>query len=184
MPLLETLMVDVGGSIAKALLKRWLGSDTLISDTASSAADVLSERLAQQRARQQFETIGEKVGESLWPLFEMDGASLDEGSRTAIALAVADTLNTATSALLVRNDLEPVEIAHQLLIDHPACSYHFSEIEGHLYEQIVEESCQYIVDIASQLPNFTERSLAEVLTRERHLVQIAERIVQEVARLR
>src|SRR6266568_2999389 len=133
-------MVDVGGSIAKALLKRWLSNNTLVSDAASSTVDVLkgrlSDRLAQQRARQQFETIGEKVGESLWPLFEMDGAALDEGSRTAIALAVADTLNTATSALLVRNDLEPVEIAHQLLIDHPARSYHFSEIEGHLYEQI------------------------------------------------
>ena len=188
MPLLETLMIDVGGSIAKALLKRWLSNNTLVSDTASSAVDVLkgrvSDRLAQQRARQQFETIGEKVGESLWPLFEMDGGALNEESRTAVAMAVTDTLNTATSELLAWHDLEPVEIAHQLLTDHPARSYHFSDIEGRLYEQIVGESCQYIVDIASQLPHFTERTLAEVLTRERHLVEIAERIVQEVTRLR
>ena len=68
MPLLETLMIDVGGSIAKSLLKRWLSDNSLVSDAASSAADVLNgrltDRLAQQRARQQFETIGEKVGES------------------------------------------------------------------------------------------------------------------------
>jgi hypothetical protein len=188
MPLLETLMIDVGGSIAKALLKRWLSNNTLVSDAASSAADVLkgrlSDRLAQRRARQQFETIGEKVGESLLPLFEMDGAGLDEQSRTAVAMAVADTLNTATSELLARHDLEPVEIARQLLTDHPARSYHFSDTEGHLYEQIVGESCQYIVDIATQLPHFTERTLAEVLTRERHLVEIAERTLQEVTRLR
>jgi len=101
-----------------------------------------------------FETIGEKVGESLWPLFEMDRAALDEGSRTAVAMAVAETLNTATSALLARHALEPVEIARQLLADHPARSYHFSETEGRLYEQIVGESCQYIVDIASLLPRF------------------------------
>src|SRR5947209_4479582 len=116
MPLLETLMIDVGGSIAKALLKRWLSDNTLVSDAASSAADVLkgrlSDRLAQQRARQQFETIGEKVGESLWPLFEMDGAALDEQSRTAVAMAVAETLNTAAS---------------ELLRDHPASSYHFTD---------------------------------------------------------
>ncbi len=188
MPLLETLMIDIGGSIAKALLKRWLSNNTLASDAASSASDVLkgclTDRLAQRRAQRQFETIGEKVGESLLPLFEMDGAVLDEGSRTAIALAAADTLNTATSALLARHDLEPVEIARQLLADHPARSYHFSDTEGRLYEQIVSESCQYIVDIASQLPRFTERTLAEILTRERYLVEIAERTVQEIACLR
>ena len=56
------------GWFAQALLKRWLGDDSLVSDAAASAADVLkgrlTDRLAQQRARQQFETIGEKVGES------------------------------------------------------------------------------------------------------------------------
>lgn len=170
MPLLEALMIDVGGSIAKSLLKRWFSNNDLVSDAASSAADVLkgrvSDRLAQQRARQQFETIGEKVGESLWPIFEMDGASLDEGTRTAIALAVADTLNTASSALLARYDLEPVEIAQQLLKDHPARSYHFSDTEGRLYELIINESCQYIVDIASQFPHFTERTQSEILTRD------------------
>jgi hypothetical protein len=187
MPLLETLMLDVGGSIARALLKRWLG-DNPVSDTASSLSDLLkgrlSDRLAQQRARHQFEAIGEKVGESLLPLFEMEGAGLDEGSRTAIALAVASTLNAATSTLLARYDLEPIEIARQLLQDHPASSCHFSDTEERLYERTISESCQYIVDIATQLPHFTERTLAEVLIRERHLLEIAERVVREVTRLR
>ncbi|GCE06130.1 NACHT domain-containing protein [Dictyobacter aurantiacus] len=188
MPLLETLMVDVGGSIAKALLTRWLGSNSIVSDATSSVADVLkgsiTDRLAQQRARHQFEAIGEKVGESLFPLFETEGAALDEESRTAIAMAVAETLNTASSALLAKHNLEPVEIACQLLKDHPAHSYHFSSTEEHLYEQIISESCQYIVDIASQLPRFNERMLAEILGRERQLINIAENIVQEVTRLR
>src|SRR5207302_301112 len=116
--------------------------------------------------------IGEKVAESLLPLFEMDGATLDEGSRIAVALAVSETLNTATSALLARHNLEPAEIAKQLLIDHPASSYHFSDTEGRLYEQIMRESCEYIVDIASQLPHFTERTLADVLKREGNLLEI------------
>ena len=97
---------------------------------------------------------------------------------------MAETLNTTTSVLLARHNLDPVEFANQLLIDHPASSYHFSDSESRLYELIVRESCQYIVDIASQLPYFTERTLAEVLTRERQLVEIAERIIQEVAHLR
>ncbi|HEY1349248.1 MAG TPA: NACHT domain-containing protein, partial [Ktedonobacteraceae bacterium] len=173
--------------LLEALLKRWLG-DNPVSDAASSLSELLkgrlSDRLAQQRARHQFEAIGEKVGESLLPLFEMEGAGLDEGSRTAVALAVADTLNTATSTLLAQHDLEPIEIARQLLQDRPASACHFSDAEGRLYERTVGESCQYIVDIATQLPHFTERTLAEVLTRERQLLEIAERVVQEVTRLR
>lgn len=179
MPLVDALLLDVGGSVARALLKRWLGENPA-SDAASSLSDMLmgrvTDRLAQQRARRQFETIGEKVGESLLPLFALEGAVLDDGSRTAVALAVMQALNAATSTLLARHNLEPIEIARQLLRDHPV--RHFSDAEERLYERIVSESCQYIVDIAAQLPHFTERTLAEVLTRERQLLEVAERIVR------
>jgi hypothetical protein len=81
MPLLDALAIDVGASIAKAILKRWLGNAGPISDTASGIVDVLktrtADRIALQRARQQFVTIGEKVGENLLPIFEVEGARLD-----------------------------------------------------------------------------------------------------------
>jgi len=110
-------------------------------------------------------------GESLLPIFEIEGARLDEGARTAVARAVADALNAATSEVLAQHNLEPVNLAKYLLGLHPARSHHFSDDEGQLYERIVTESCTYIVDIASQLPQFTERTLAE-------------KILQEVARMR
>lgn len=188
MPLLEVLAVDVGASIAKAILKRWLGDSGPIPDTASSIVDVLktrtADRLAQRRAERQFEAIGEKVGESLLPLFEVEGALLEENERMAVARAVADTLNAATSEVIAQQNFEPAEVAKQLLLAHPAKSYFFSEAEGHLYERIIRESCEYIVDIASQLPHFTERTLAEILQREGQLITIAEKILEEVARMR
>src|SRR5260370_30386734 len=99
MPLLEVLAIDVGASIAKAILKRWLGDSGPASDAASSIVDVLktrtADRLAQRRAERQFESIGEKVGESLLPLFEVEGAVLEENKRTAVGLAVAHALTTA-----------------------------------------------------------------------------------------
>ncbi len=52
MPLLEILAIDVGGSIAKGLLKRWLGSDNPISDAASSVVDMLKECGVDRRAQQ------------------------------------------------------------------------------------------------------------------------------------
>ncbi len=188
MPLLEVLAIDVGGSIAKAIVKRWLGDSGPIPDTASSIVDVLktrtADRLAQRRAERQFEVIGEKVGESLLPLFQIEGAVLEENERLAVARAVADTLNAATSEVIAQQNLEPAEVAKQLLLTHPARSYYFSEAEGHLYERIIEESCEYIVDIASQLPHFTERTLAEIFQREGQLITIAEKILEEVSRMR
>jgi len=188
MPLLEALAIDVGASIAKAILKRWLGNTGPIPDTTSSIVDLLktrtADRIALQRAQRQFETIGERVGESLLPIFEVEGARLDESTRTAVALAVAQTLNTATSEVIAQHNFEPAEVAKLLLLNHPAQSYHFSDTEGRLYERIISESCEYVVDIASQLPQFTERTLAEILKREGQLITIAEKILQEVARMR
>lgn len=188
MPLVEVLALDVGSSIAKAILKRWLGDSGPIPDTALSIVDVLktrtADRLAQRRAERQFEVIGEKVGESLLPLFQVEGALLEENERMAVARAVADTLNAATSEVIAQQNFEPAEVARQLLLAYPAGSYFFAEAEGHLYERIIKESCQYIVDIASQLPHFTERTLAEILQREGQLITIAEKILEEVARMR
>src|SRR5947209_15046918 len=96
----------------------------------------------------------------------MKGATLHRQSRTAVAMAAADTLNTATSELLARHDLEPVEIARQLLTDHPARSYLFSDTEGRLYEQIVGESCQYIV---------VRRITFRILTHNASCISIVER---------
>ena len=47
-----------------------------------------------------------------------------------------------------------------------------------------EESCAYIVDIASQLPAFNEHTFAEVLKREDQLLARTDEILQEVRRVR
>src|SRR5579872_2374886 len=160
MPLIETLTIELGSSIAKSILKRWL-KDDMAADASSSIIDVLrswtTDRTVQQRANRQLEEIGEKVGENLLPIFEIDGANLDDASRTAVALAVADTLNTLSSNILVQHNLEPSELTKYLL-EHPIGIEGFNDTEKSLYRSIISESCQYIVDIASQLPTFTEKT--------------------------
>jgi hypothetical protein len=187
MALLETLMIEVGTSIAKSILKAWLKDSDIALNASSSIIDALkswtTDRIAQRKAEQQLLAIGEKVGESLLPIFETEGAHLDEGSRTAIALAVAETLNTASSSVLAQHDLAPSALARYLLA-HPSGTQDFSETEKFLYQRIISESCEYIVDIASQLPAFTERTFAEVLKRENQLLDITRQTLEEVHRLR
>ena len=145
-----------------------------------------SDALAQRRGQRQFETIGEKVGESLLPLFESEGARLDEGDRTAVAIAVAEAFNKSklSSELLAQRNLEPTELARHVLTTQPTATRDFSAAGTALYQRIIQESCAYIVDIASQLPAFTEHTFAEVLKREDQLINKAELILQEVRQIR
>src|SRR5260370_37435696 len=114
MALIETLTIELGSSIAKSILKLWLKDSDIASDASSSLIDVLkswtTDRTAQRRGQRQFEEIGEQVGENLLPIFEKDGANLDEESRTAVALAVAETLNTVSSAILAQHNYAPAAL--------------------------------------------------------------------------
>ena len=107
MPLFEAVTIELGGAIAKSILKLWLKDSALGTDISSSLIDLLKSRtsdaLALRRGQRQFDIIGEKVGESLLPLFEIEGIHFDEGSRIAVAYEVAAAFNKSmlSSALLV-----------------------------------------------------------------------------------
>jgi len=190
MALTETLLLQVGPAIAKTILRLWLKPIDAGVGLGTDIVDILkgktSDVVAQQRAKRQFEAIGEKVAESLEPVFEGESGGLDEASRTAVAMAVASTLDQAKidSTLLARRNLEPAELAKHLIGSDLKQTRHFSVAEKLLYERIIGESSRLIVDIASQLPSFTERTFSEVLKREDQLVNTTNQILKEVRRIR
>jgi NACHT conflict system protein/NACHT domain-containing protein/Leucine Rich Repeat (LRR) protein len=190
MALIEVLTLQLGSAVAKSILKLWLKDSSIAQDLGSELLDIVksrtSDQIAQRRAQRQFEQIGEKVAESLLPLFESEASALDEGSQTAVALAVAQTLNQTgiDPALLAEHDLEPSKLAKYLLDADPNLLRQFTQSELALYQRIISESSELIVDIASQLPAFTERTFAEVLKRENILLARTEQILEEVRRIR
>ena len=105
-------------------------------------------------------------------MFEIEGAKLKANSRTAVAYAVAAAFDNSrfSSELLVQRNLEPTKLAKYVLNLYPTATQDFNATETELYERIINESCIYIVDIASQLPTFNERTFAEVLKREDQLL--------------
>ena len=90
MALVEVLTLQVGPAIDKEILKVWLKDRKFASDITSSLMDLLKSKaadvIAQRRASRQLEEIGERVAESLLPVFEMERTHLDESSCTAVAL--------------------------------------------------------------------------------------------------
>jgi hypothetical protein len=115
--LLAALNIEVGASIAKLMLKLWLKDIDSAADGTATMVDIIkskiTDRVAQKRAQRQFETIGEKVGESLLPIFEAYG-DLYEGSHTTVALAVAQALNTISGEAIVQLNGDPSYMARHL----------------------------------------------------------------------
>ena len=188
MPLIETLTLTLGPSLAKILLKVWFRDADIARESASQLVDILRTKtadvLAQQRGKRQFEAIGERFAESLAPF--MEGTPLGEGSREAIAIAVATTLDRAKidTALLIKRDLNPTELAASLRQTAPHAARDFTQDEEALYHRVLDECSAYIIDTASRLPGFTERTLAEILRREEHLTAIAHQTLTEVQQIR
>lgn len=189
MALVETLVLTLGPTIGKHILKHWL-KDELSEDLSENLFSLLSEKtsdyLAQRRGERQFEEIGERAVENLLPIFEHGGRSLDEGSRMAVALAVNKTLNQTeiTADLLVQKDLSPTDLAaHWRESDIPEVNL-FSPQESRLYHRALNQSAIYIVDIASQLPLYSERTFAELLKRDRQLLDKADKVLEQIHRIR
>jgi len=189
MPLAEAVTIEVGAAVAKSILKLWLKDSDLGNDISSSLIDLFkaktSDKLAQRRGERQFEVIGERVGESLLPLFESERAHLDEGGRIAVAEAVAETLNQAklSAELLAERNLQPVQLARHVLALRPDATRDFSAAETAFYQRMVQECCTYSVEIASRLPSFSERTFAEVLKREDQISTKVDRVLQILSQI-
>ena len=194
MALVEALSIQVGPAVAKSILKYWLKDPglfaSLTSGVATGVIDILKEKtadvFAQQQGRLQFESIGQHVAVHLLPFFEQEGASLDEGDGEAVTIQVAKTLEVSHLGpeLLVANDLNPALLEACLLEDVAEATRNFSDDATELYRRTIGECSQCIVDIASQLPTFTERTFGEILKRENQLVVATTKILEEVRQIR
>src|SRR5471030_1117092 len=190
MPLLETLIITVAPAIAKTVLKLCAGDDKLASEGGASAIEILARLIPDIRARteagRQLATIGEKAAESLVFIFETEGKRLMIDDQEAVAKLVAQTLDHSkiTPELLVLKDLDPVQLARHFLSEIDEQLVLLPPPRAKLVTRVIEEASQSIIDIAHVLPNFGERTSAELLRRDRVLIDAAQRTLDALERIR
>jgi hypothetical protein len=189
MPLMEALTLNFAPAIAKSLLKFWLKdtwAEEIPGDIVYLIKDKTADVQAQQKGKRQFEAIGEKIAESLLPLFEAEHVTFSEARKEELVALLTTTLNNArlTVEILAARNLEPIALAKYLLRFQPEAVRDLSEPERDFFNRAVSETSRSIVDIASRLPTFNERTFAEVLKRETQLIAITEEILEEVRRIR
>jgi hypothetical protein len=67
---------------------------------------------------------------------------------------------------------------------HPFALPFLSEMQQRLYRRVLREVVENLIDVSSALPGFTEQSFAELLRRETVIIEVAQRVLSEVTRIR
>lgn len=186
----EALIIAVGSAIAKSILKIWFKEYRIASDVSITLVDIIKTKVSsvmtQQATKRQFEEIGQRVGRELTIYFKKEAPEMDDGSRTAVALAVANTLNTVplTSDIIMRTDLDPAILSNHLKSHSTDILPTFSEPEEQFFLRTIDLTCRYIVDISSSLPGFTQSAFTELLRRQSYLLSISEQVIEELRLIR
>jgi NACHT domain len=190
MSILTVVAIDIGKAVAKSIFKFWMKDSELGQDISSSLIDLISSKtldtLAQRKGNRQFEDIGDKISKDILPLLTSENIHLDEGERRAVAIEIVEMLNNSRLSieLLLQKNLQPIQLEQYLQTINANIARDFSEAGAFLYQRILQECCTYIVDISSQLPSFTQRTLAEVLEREDLISARVDQVLEELREIR
>lgn len=130
--------------------------------------------------------IGERAAESLAFIFETEGKYLMTDDQEAVADLVAQTLDRSkiTAELLISKDLDPAMLARHFLFEAGEQLSLFPAPRATLFTRVIEDASQSMTDIARVLPHFSERTLAELLKRDRVLIEAAQRTLDGLERIR
>lgn len=180
----DLLATRVGPAVAKLLLKLWLRDSSVATDTATDLVDLFSPTVANVFAKKsgarQLEEIGERIAESLEPVF--NDFTFTKDVQAGVVAEVAQTLENAhlSADILAQEDVDAGRLSAYLKATRPnAVRSHSSPFQA-LYGRLIDEVAKYIVNIASRLPGFTENTLSEILRRERTLVETAAHVLREI----
>lgn len=167
--LMEAVVGKLGMSIGQSLLKVWLKESPVSEAVSTSMFELLkthtNDYLAARKVSRQFETIADRVGESLIPIFE--SYDLKEESLECVATEAAETI---TSGKITAKLLAEISYNHTKLYDYlinldTQKSSLLSSDEESLYRRSLDLSAQYILDLAPQLPQYTSQNFTEILSR-------------------
>ncbi len=157
--------------VAKYLAKEMLPKDW----QDHFAAELVSLGVRQLSARQEEDPVAAIIGRRLKTLHTH--SPLAESDKNAVLIEVVRTLGGAQTDVqhLVEQDLNPKRLGHELVASRHDTTAYFSADETALYEQMLWEASQGMMQVASRLDGFsTAQARAQLGRRRAMLAQQAE----------
>lgn len=179
MAIFETLTLRLGASIGTALLKSWIGDSEIVADVGSTAGELLAKAgltfTEQRRITRELDEATEAIAERLTTFFEAEAfSSVLEEEIEAAAIAAAATVDVGFSdpTIALKADLDAQQLERRLRTESPTAArdHHLQPTATRLYDIALSETCAYLVAMVENLPRFNSAAFAEVLIRERAII--------------
>ena len=180
------VFIGLAAAVVKAAVKVWLKDDAFAADASASITDLvcgkISGDLEQRRIRRFFEDLELPVARRVRSLRETEFGQLPENEWTAAVLAAGDSFDHArlTARDLFTRDLDPLFLEQHIRRDSPRATRDLSEGGTALYERLITEGCAYVIEIADKLPHFQTGAFAELLHRDRQILDRIDEILDRI----
>jgi len=177
----EVLYATIGSALVRALVKSWMSDSDILADTTSSVVDLLVKTGLQpkeaRRVNRQLDEVTDAMGDRLTQFFVAERyGGLAPNEREAAAIAVARTIDEGYTSrdIAFATDLDATRLEEHLREVTPrACEEALLDpLAIRLYDIALTESCAYLVQMAEDLPRFETEAFREVLARERKIVEM------------
>ncbi|MGX1763083.1 NACHT domain-containing protein, partial [Streptomyces lydicus] len=183
----EMLAVKLGMTLISRATSLVLGKEQRKQETRLDMDELIRRQIpglrSQRSARRQFEQIADAVAARVEPMLANEFRHVDSGELAAVVDAVADAFGSTdlSDTTVLQTNADPARLSRRIVETMPP-PVGFSESGTALYNRLVAECCEYFVQIVRHLPVFTERAVAELLSRVddigRNITKIIEQIPQ------
>lgn len=191
MAIAEVIYATIGQAVVRALIRAWTGDIDLVTDAGGAAADLLAraglEGRDRRRVVRELDEITEQVSDRLSLFFEAERyGGLPENERTAAAIAIASTVDAGFCQrdVVIASDLNATRLEAALRHARPRAAEDalLDPLAIRLYDIALAETCAYLVQMTGDLPRFQTQAFAEVLARERSIVELLTTALENLPR--
>src|SRR5262249_54643712 len=137
---------------------------------------------ARRKARRIFEDLEEPVVKRLKSLRQTEFGGLPQNEWNAAVIAAGDTFGRSqlTAAELFTRDLDPLFLERHIRKGNPRATTGLSDGRGRPYYHLISEGCAYVIEIADKLPHSQAGAFAELLRRDRQIVDLITEVLDRI----
>jgi NACHT N-terminal Helical domain 1/NACHT domain len=180
------LVIGLAAAIVKGAVTVWLKDDAFGASLSTSVIDLISARvpgeLDRRKARRFFEDLEVPVAKRLGALRDTEYARMPDNEWNAAVIAAGITFDRAqlTARDLLTKNLNPVLLEPAVRASNRRATRDLSADGTALYDRLISDGCEYLVNIADGLPHFRVHAFAEVLERDHKLLSQIEELLDRV----
>ncbi|MFE9246179.1 NACHT domain-containing protein [Nocardiopsis sp. NPDC006938] len=184
----ETAALKAAGTVGSRAGRAWLAQRSAAADRDKDLTELMRitfrDVLARRKVEHQLDGITLAVMERLQPLCEQEFRGLDDADRAAVLAELSDTLERAdlSDEAVLGADADPAELVRRIRSRIPRGHLvrELGEAGARMFDVLLEECCDDLLQIVVTLPQFTPRATAETLSR---LTGLSEQVAAALARI-